>query len=197
MEVPGVQLVTSWLVGRHSAHSANKTPVLNVVVVIIIIIIIIIIILLLSMLLISRTVDLWIVLPYVRLINCHLHLFRSSASSFSSQYLLLFLRSSRSCVLVLPTPFTSVLCPSMASRRRQFLLTIWPIQLAFLLTILFIIILFSPIRSINDSLVTFSDHLSSQFSSSTKFQSSPNTSTPIFLVPMSLSHIKHYSKHNT
>ena len=42
---------------------------------------------------------------YARLINCRLHLFRSSASSFSSQYLLLFLKSSRTCVLLLPTPF--------------------------------------------------------------------------------------------
>ena len=52
---------------------------------------------------------------YVRFINCRLQLFRSSAYSFSSQYLLLFLKSSRSCVLLLPTPFTSVICPSMAS----------------------------------------------------------------------------------
>ena len=51
--------------------------------------------------------------------------FRSSASSFSSQYLLLFLKSSRSCVLLfLPISFTSVICPSMASSRRQFLLRI-------------------------------------------------------------------------
>ena len=44
---------------------------------------------------------------YVQLINCRPHLFRSSASSFSSQYLLLYLKSSRSCVLLLPTPFIS------------------------------------------------------------------------------------------
>ena len=56
--------------------------------------------------------------PYVRLINVRFQLFRYSASSFSSQYLLLFLKSSRSCVLLIPTPFTSVICPSMASRRR-------------------------------------------------------------------------------
>ena len=56
---------------------------------------------------------------YVQLINCRLHLFRSSASSFSSQYLLLVLKSSRSCVLLLPTHFTSVICPSMASSRRR------------------------------------------------------------------------------
>jgi hypothetical protein len=45
---------------------------------------------------------------YFRLINCHLLICRSSASSFSSQYLHLFLKSSRRCVLLLPTPFTSV-----------------------------------------------------------------------------------------
>ena len=38
------------------------------------------------MLLISRPQDLWKLLPYVWLINCGFHLFRSSASSFSSQY---------------------------------------------------------------------------------------------------------------
>ena len=38
--------------------------------------------------------------------------------SFSSQYLLLFLKSSRSCVL-LPTLFTSVICPSTTSWRGQ------------------------------------------------------------------------------
>ena len=34
---------------------------------------------------------------------------------FSSQYLVLFLKSSMSCVLLLPTSFTSVICPSMGS----------------------------------------------------------------------------------
>ena len=51
------------------------------------------------------------------LINAHLHLFRSSSSSFSPQHLL-FLKSSRNCVLLIllpPTPFTSVICPSMIS----------------------------------------------------------------------------------
>ena len=41
-------------------------------------------------------------------INCHFYLFRSSASSFYSQYLLLFLKSSWNCVL-LPTSFTSII----------------------------------------------------------------------------------------
>ena len=42
--------------------------------------------------------------PYVLLINCRYHLFRSSASSFYSKYRLLFLKSLRSCVILLPTP---------------------------------------------------------------------------------------------
>ena len=88
----------------------------------------------------------------VRLINCRLHLFRSSAYSFSSQNLLLFLKSSRSCVLLLPTPFISFICPSMASWRRQFLLRIRPIKLSFLRRILFRSALFSPIRSGNCSI---------------------------------------------
>ena len=92
---------------------------------------------------------------YVRLINCRLHIFRSSASSFSSQYLLLFLKSSRSCVLLLFTPFTSVICPSMTSWRRQFLLRVWAILLDFLRMILFRSVLFFPIRSRTCSLVTF------------------------------------------
>ena len=112
---------------------------------------------------------------YVRLVNCRLHPFRSSASSFSSQYLLLLLKSSRSCVLLLlPTPFTCVISPLMALWRRQFLLRIWPTQLAFLRRILFRSVLFSPIRFLTSSLVTFKTILSSPFSSSTTFQSSPN-----------------------
>ena len=85
-------------------------------------------------------------LPYVRLINCRFHLFRYSASPFSSQYLLFF-KSSRSCVLLfLPTPFTSVIWPSMASWRRQFLLRIWLKS-----------VLFYPIHSRTSSLVSFSE----------------------------------------
>ena len=75
-----------------------------------------ILLLLLCMLLISRSRDL-MEDTYVRLINCRLYLFLSSASSVSSQYLLPFLKSSRSCVLplLLPTPFISIICLSMAS----------------------------------------------------------------------------------
>ena len=97
-------------------------------------------------------------LSYVQLINCHFYLFWSSAFSFSSQYLLLLFKS-RSCVFLL-TPFNSVICSSMALWRRQFVLRIWPIQLAFLCRILFRSVLFSPVRvhSRTSSLVIFSDH---------------------------------------
>ena len=125
---------------------------------------------------------------YVQLINYLLHLFQSSASFFSSQYLLLFLKSSRSCVLLLPTPFTSVICPSAASWIRQFLLRIWPIQLAFLRRILFNSVLFSPISSRTCSFVTFSHHfifsnlLQHHISKLSKYPA------PIFIVSRSLSH---------
>ena len=92
----------------------------------------------------------------VFLINCSFHTYRSSVCSFSSQYLL-FRKSPRSYVLLL-TPFTSVIYPSMTSWGRQFLLRIWPIQLAFLLRILFSSVLFSLMTSRTFSLVTLSDN---------------------------------------
>ena len=95
-------------------------------------------------------------LKWVHCLNC---LFFISASSFRSQYLLLFPKSLRNCVLLLlPTPFTSIIFISMASLRRQFLLSIWPIQLTFLLKILFWSVLWSLIRPRTCSLVTFSDY---------------------------------------
>ena len=51
-----------------------------------------------------------------------------------------------------------VICPAMASRIRQFILRILPVQFAFLLRILFISLLFSPIRSRTSSSVNFYDH---------------------------------------
>ena len=118
--------------------------------------------LLLGMLLIRRwTHGIYVFLPYVRLINYRFHLVcRSSASSFSSQYLLLFLKSSRSCVLLFPIHFANVICPSW---RRQFLLRIWPIKLAFLHNIIFRSALYSPICSGTCSLVTFSTHFISEY----------------------------------
>ena len=92
--------------------------------------------------------------------TCFHLFFRFSSSSFSFQYFLLFFRSSRSYVLLLllPTPSTFVICPSIASRRRQFLLRIWPILMTLLRRILFRSFRFPPIRSRTCSLVTFSYH---------------------------------------
>ena len=108
------------------------------------------------MLIISRSMDLWkqrIFLLYVHVINCRFHLFQSSASIFSSEYLLLYLKSS-SAILLFSTPFIYIICPSMASWRRQFLLRIWPIFCMQDIRSA----LFFPICLRTSLLVTFSDH---------------------------------------
>jgi len=62
---------------------------------------------------------------------------RSSPSFISLQYLLLSLRSSSSCLRLLPRlPVTSILSsifPSMICFRRQVITKIWPIQVVFFL----------------------------------------------------------------
>ena len=58
-------------------------------------------------------VNIYVLLPYVCVINCVLQIFPSLACSFNAQYLPLFLKSSKRFVLLLPIPFTSVICPSM------------------------------------------------------------------------------------
>ena len=106
------------------------------------------------MLFISRSRDLWKTLLYVRL--CRSYLLRSSASSFSSQYLLLFLRSSRSCVLLLPILFTSVsLSFNCIIKKAIFFLENYQFNLLFLSRTLFRGILFSLIHSRTSSLVTY------------------------------------------
>jgi hypothetical protein len=76
-----------------------------------------------------------------------LHTVRSSASSFNFQCLLSSLRSSSSCLRLLPRlPVISILpsnFPSITCFRRQFLRKMWPIQLAFLLFIVLRIFLSS------------------------------------------------------
>jgi hypothetical protein len=68
-----------------------------------------------------------------------LHRVRSSASSFNFQYLFFSLRSSSSCLRLLPRlAVISILpsnFPSITCFRRQCLRKMWPIQLAFLLFI--------------------------------------------------------------
>jgi hypothetical protein len=71
----------------------------------------------------------WILLKRV------LHRVRSSASSFNFQYLLFSLRSSSSCLRLLPRlPVIFIRpsnIPSITCFRRQFLLKMWPIQLLY------------------------------------------------------------------
>ena len=111
------------------------------------------------MLLVGRSIDF-----FLRVTNCQFHLSLSSVSSINSKYLLLFLKSSMSCVLILPTPFKSVISPSIASWRRQFLLRICPTQLALLLRILFRSLLNSSAHTrTSSSLVIFSDHFNFSF----------------------------------
>ena len=59
--------------------------------------------------------------------------------------------------LLLSTPFTFVICPSITLRRMQFIPVICPIQLTFICKILFRCVIFSPILS-RISLVTLYHH---------------------------------------
>jgi len=62
-----------------------------------------------------------------------LHIVRSRASSFNSQYPLLSLRSSSNFLRLLPCLLVTFICPfifpSITCFRRQFLHKMWPIQL--------------------------------------------------------------------
>ena len=64
-----------------------------------------------------------------------LHIVRSRASSFKWEYPLLSLRTSSSFLRLLPrllaTSIFPFIFPSITCFRRQFLLKMWPIQLAF------------------------------------------------------------------
>ena len=92
-------------------------------------ILLLLLLLLLSILLSSRFMDLWKIICISFLCSCDKQSFSPSSILsflFSSKYLLQFLKSSRSCVLLLPTPITSVICPLMASEEDNLL----PSQLA-------------------------------------------------------------------
>jgi hypothetical protein len=71
-----------------------------------------------------------------------LHRVRSGASSFNFQYLVFSLRSSSSCLSLLPRlPVTSILaciCPSVTCFRRQFLRKMWSVQLPLPFSLLFV-----------------------------------------------------------
>ena len=95
--------------------------------------------------------------------NRVLHIVRSRASSFNCEYPLLSLRSSSSFLRFLPRlPVTYIppsIFPSIARCRRQFLLRMWPIQLAFRFLILCRIFLCSLTLSNTSSFLTWSVQL--------------------------------------
>ena len=92
-----------------------------------------------------------------------LHIVRSRASSIKWEYPLLSLRSSSSFLRLLPRlPVTSIppfTFPSITYIRRQFLLKMWPIQLAFRLLISRRIFLCSLTVSNTSSFLTWSVQL--------------------------------------
>ena len=112
---------------------------------------------------------------------------RSSASSFSSQYLLWFSNHQGPvfAFLFLSHPSSDL---QRHHWRKQFLLRVCAIQWTFLLRILFWM---SSFLLYVQELLIFSILLQYQF------QSPQNTSAPILLMSRSLSHIKQCSKHNT
>ena len=92
-----------------------------------------------------------------------LHIVRSRASSFKWEYPLLSLRSSSSCLRLLPrllaTSISPFIFPSITSFRRQFLHKMWPIQLAFRFLISCRIFLCSLTLSNTSSFLTWSVQL--------------------------------------
>ena len=92
-----------------------------------------------------------------------LHIVRSRASSFKWEYPHLSLRSSSSFLRLLPrllaTSISPFIFPSITCFRRQFLLKMWPIQLAFPFLISCRIFLCSSTLSNTSSFLTWSVQL--------------------------------------
>jgi hypothetical protein len=92
-----------------------------------------------------------------------LHRVRSSASSFNSQHHLFSLRSSNSCLRLLPrltvTSIRTSISSSITCYIRQFLRKMWPIELAFLIFIVCRIFLSSSILCNTSSFLTRSVQL--------------------------------------
>ena len=116
-----------------------------------------------------------------------LHVVRSRASSFNWQYPLLSLRPSSSFLRLLPRLLVTSICPfifpSITFCRRQSILKMWPIQLAFRFLISCRIFLCSLTLSNTSSFLTWSVQLTSPSFSSTTFQNFPGFSD---LLPGSL-----------
>ena len=152
------------------------------------------------MLLISKSMD-FICISFLCLcVNPRPQLFRSSASSFSSKYLLLFRKSSRRRVFLLSLLLLLSFPPSVLQWHHEegtvfseYDQSNWLSYVIYYLEVPSSLLYIQVFVHYLLSLVI----LSPLFSSSNTFQSSPNTSAPIFLVSRSLSHIKQCSKHNT
>ena len=75
-------------------------------------------------------------LSYVQVRKCLFHIFEVSAFSFNFQYILLFLKSSSSSILLL-NPSIPVIIPQWHHGNGNFHLRLFPVQLSFLRNILF------------------------------------------------------------
>ena len=127
---------------------------------------------------------------------------RSSASYFSFQYPLVSLRSSSSCLLLLPrlsiTSSLPSIFPSITCFRRQFPRKMWPIQLAFLLfTICRIFLSSLTLCTASSYFHTIGSNWRSKYSNSTTFQNSPDISDILSEVSKFQHHAKLRSKYST
>ena len=116
------------------------------------------------------------------------NLFRFSASFFSSQYLLLLLKSLRSCVLLLSSPSTFLSVFQWhhegGNLFSEFDQCNWLIYVEYYLEVSSALLYSRTVHQLLSLTIP-----SSPFSSSTTFQSSPDSSAPILLVSRSLSHM--------
>jgi hypothetical protein len=101
---------------------------------------------------------------------------RSWASSFNFQYLLASLRSSNSCLRLLPRHLVPLIFPSIMWLRRQFLRNMCPIQLAFLRLIVWRMFLPSFTLCTTAYYLRGQSNLASPSFTSTTFQNFPGTS---------------------
>ena len=133
------------------------------------------------MLFISRSMNLWRA-TYIYSLCSIDKLSFPSISIFIAQYLLLFLKSSRSSVFLLPSTLPSVLQWHHEGGNffSEYCQSNWRFYIGYYLEVSSSLLY---VQELIDYLL-YLLILSSLFSSSTRFQNSPNISTPIFLVFM-------------
>jgi hypothetical protein len=101
-----------------------------------------------------------------------LHRGRPSSSSFSFQYPVLSLRSSSSCLHLLPLLLVTSVLPPVTCLRRHFIRKMWPIQLALQLFIIYRVS-HSTLTLSNTSVFTRSFQMISILLQSSQFKISP------------------------